>query len=120
MSADFLLKVAEVLEESAKVFDAHEAEKSAAVKNARESAAKAVAAKYTEATGEELPEDVLSKLASSDDDVLSAVQKLVEKTGSNTVESMGRSSEQSTSKPVGNKKEAAQAAWDSFGNFINS
>lgn len=120
MSAEFLLKVADVLEESAKVLDAAEAEKTAAVKTARETAAKAVAAKYAEATGEELPEDVLSKLASSDDGVLSAVQKLVEKTGSSSVESMGRSSEQpATNRPV-SKKEAAQAAWDNFGNFITS
>ena len=118
MSADFLLKVAEVLEESAKVLDAHEAEKTAAVNNAREAAAKAVAAKYAETTGEELPEDVLTKLASSDSDVLSTVQKLIEKTGA--VESMGRSSEQPATTVPSNKKEAAQAAWDTFGNFINS
>ena len=119
MSADFLLKVAAVLEETAKVLDTAEAEKTAAVKNARETTVKALATKIAEVTGEEMPEDVLTKLASSDDGVLSAVQKLVEKTGSSAVDSMGQASEQPASRPM-SRQEAAQAAWENFGSFINS
>lgn len=123
MSADskFLLKVADVLDEAAKVLDSHEAEKTAAVKTAREAALKSVADKYTEATGEDLPPEVFNKLSSSGEDVLSTVKQLLEKTaGSSGVESLGRSSEKSAEKKPTTKKEAAEAAWDRFGSFINS
>jgi len=122
MSADFLLKVAAVLEETAKVIDGHETEKAAAVKVARDAAMKSVADKYTEATGEEIPEEVFSKLSSSGEDVLATVQKLLEKTAGSTggVESLGRSGEKSAHKQPTTKKEAADAAWERFGNFINS
>jgi hypothetical protein len=123
MSADsnFLLKVADVLDEAAKVIDSHEAEKTAAVKMARDVALKSVADKYTEATGEEIPREVFDKLSSSGEDVLSTVKQLLDKTaGSTGVESLGRSSEKSAQSKPENKKEAAAAAWDRFGNFINS
>jgi len=121
MSADFLLKVAAVLEETAKVIDGHELEKTAAVKTARDAAMKSVADKYTEATGEEIPPEVFDKLSSSGEDVLSTVQQLLEKTaGSSGVESLGRSSEKSAQKQPTTKKEAAEAAYERFGNFINS
>lgn len=120
MSAEFLLKVAEVLETAAATLDAQEAEKTAAVKKARENAASAVAAKFAEATGEDLPEEVFSKLASSDENVLSTVQKLLDKKAEDSVESMGHSSDKSASHVPMTKKERRQAAWDNFGNFINS
>lgn len=121
MSAEFLLKVAAVLEETAKVIDSHEAEKTAAVKSAREAALKSVADKYAEATGEEIPAEVFDKLSSSGEDVLATVKQLLEKTaGSTGVESLGRSSEKSAQKQPTNKKEAADAAWERFGNYINS
>jgi hypothetical protein len=122
MSAEFLLKVASVLEETAKVIDSHESEKAAAVKTARDAAMKSVADKYTEATGEEIPPEVFDKLSSSGEDVLSTVKQLLEKTAGSTggVESLGRSSEKSAQKQPTNKKEAADAAWERFGSFINS
>jgi hypothetical protein len=121
MSAEFLLKVATVLEETAKIIDGHEVEKAAAVKTARDAALKSVADKYTEATGEEIPSEVFDKLSSSGEDVLSTVKQLLEKTaGSSGVESLGRSSEKSAQKQPTTKKEAAEAAYERFGNFINS
>lgn len=121
MSAEFLKKVANVLDEAAKVLDSHEAEKTAAVKAARDAAMKAVADKYAEATGEEIPQEVFEKLSSSGEDVLSTVKQLLEKTaGSTGVESLGRSSEKSAGSKPTTKKEAADAAWDKFGTFINS
>ena len=121
MSADFLLKVAAVLEETAKVIDGHELEKTAAVKVARDAAMKSVADKYTEATGEEIPPEVFDKLSSSGEDVLSTVKQLLDKTaGSSGVESLGRSSEKSAQKQPTTKQEAAAAAYERFGNFINS
>jgi len=118
MSAEFLLKVAEVLEAAAATLDAHEAEKTAALKKEREGAAHNVAAKFAEATGEDLPEDLLNKLASSDDGVLAAVQCLLDKKVENAVESMGHSSDKSASQVPRTKQERAQAAWDNFGNYI--
>jgi hypothetical protein len=120
MSAEFLLKVADVLEQAAKVLDANEAEKTAAVKQARESAARAVAAKFAEVTGEDLPGDVLTKLASSDGDVLATVQKLLDKKAEESVESMGHSSDKAASQVPVTRKDRAQAAWDNFGSYINS
>lgn len=123
MSADseFLLKVANVLDEAAKVIDNAEAEKTAAVKTAREAALKNISDRYTEATGEEIPQEVFDKISSSGEDVLSTVKHLLEKTaGSTGVESLGRSGEKSAAKQPSTKKEAADAAYERFGNFIIS
>ena len=123
MSPDFLLKVANVLDEAAKIIDQHTSEKTAAVKRARDDVMKSVADKYTEATGEEIPAEVFDKLSSSGEDVLSSVKQLLEKTaGSNSsgVESLGRSGEKSANAQPTNRKEAAAAAYERFGNFINS
>lgn len=118
MSADFLLKVADVLEKTALFIDGQETEKQAAVKSVRDRAVKAFALKFAEATGDDLPEDVLQKLAASDEDVLSTVSKLVEKTGS--VESLGASSDKTGSAQPMTKKERAEAAYSNFGNYLNS
>lgn len=119
MSADFLRKVADVLDRTAVVLDAQDAEKQAAVKTARDRSIKELASKFREATGDDLPEDVLQKLAASDEDVLSTVSRLVEKSGS-PVETLGSSSEKTGGSVPMTKAERAQAAYDNFGNFINS
>lgn len=118
MSANFLLKVADVLEELGAQIDANEAEKVAAVRKAREETAKGLSQKIAELTGEELSSDVVEKLAASDESVLSAVTKLVEKSGS--VESMGGSSDEPVEREPRTKKEAVEAAYSRFGAFINS
>jgi hypothetical protein len=121
MSPEFLLKVAAVLDETAKIIDDHAVEKTAAVKRARDEAMKSLSDKYTEATGEDIPEEVFAKLSSSGEDVVTTVRQMLEKTaGSTGVESLGRSSEKSASQQPMNKKEAAAAAWEKFGNYINS
>jgi hypothetical protein len=122
MTADFLLKVAAVLDETAKVIDEHTAEKTAAVKRAHDEVLKSVSDKYTEATGEEIPPEVFAKLSSSEGGVLDTVKQLLEKTaGSNSgVESLGRSSEKSAQKQPANKQEAKEAAWERFGNYLTT
>lgn len=119
MRNEFLLKIANVLDQTAAYIDAHEAEKQNAVKMARERSIQELSAKFSQATGEDLPEDVVAKLASSDEDVLTTVSRLVEKTGS-PVESLGGSSEKVGAHHPTTKKERAEAAWTSFGRFINS
>jgi len=118
MRADFLLKVATVLDQTAAFIDGQEAEKQAAVKTARDNAVQAFAAKFAEATGDDLPEDVRQKLAASDEDVLTTVSRLVEKTG--TVETLGSSSDKTGSAAPMTKKERLAAANERFESFINS
>lgn len=120
MSSEFLLKTAAVLEAAAAVLDEQEAVKQSAVKVARESVLSALSAEYVRTTGEELPSDVLSKLAASDESVLSAVKQVFAKTAG-AVETLGGSGgPDATPKPPSTKKEAADNAWNKFGSFINS
>jgi len=122
MSAEFLSKVATVLEEVAKVIDQHDVEQMLATKTAHAVAMKGVVDRYVAATGEEIPAEIFAKLSSSKEDVLSSVTQLLEKTAGSAegVESLGRSSEKSAQKLPLTKKEAADAAYERFGNFINS
>lgn len=119
MSAEFLLKTAAVLEAAAEVFDAQEAKHAAEVKLAHENALKALTEQYSQLTGEDLPSDLISKLASSDESVLGAVKQVFTKTAG-AVESLGRSSETTVESRPTTKKEAAAAAWQRYGSFINS
>lgn len=120
MSAEFFLKVAAVLETMADQADAQVAVKTAAVKEARDAKARELADRYSAATGEELDEVTLSKLASAGEEVFSAVQRMVEKTaGSTAVESMGGPGDVPASRPTPrNKKEAAEASSDKFASWI--
>jgi hypothetical protein len=119
MSADkFLLKVADVLEQLGAQIDANEAEKVAAVRKAREETAKSLSTKISELTGEELPADVVEKLAAADEKVISTVTRLVEKSAH--VESMGGASDELVDRQPTTKKEALDAAYNRFGTFINS
>lgn len=119
MHADFLRKVAHVLDLTASVLDAQDTEKQAALKTARERSTQELAAKFRDATGDDLPESVLQKLASSDEDVLSTVSRLVASSGG-PVESLGSSSEKTGGATPMTKAERAKAAYDNFGEFINS
>lgn len=119
MRAEFLIKVADVLDKTAAFVDGQEAEKQAAIKSARDRTVADLASKFQDATGDALPEDVLQKLAASDADVLSTVSRLVEKTGS-PVEALGQSSEKTGGSVPLTKAERKEAAWNNFGNFINS
>lgn len=119
MSADLFLKVATVLEEAAKVIDAAESEKLAAVKQAREGTLKLFAEQYADLTGEELPENVFDKLAASDDEVISTVQRMVEKAAANSVSSLGHSGEADghDSNRRLSKAERLKEAHDRFGDW---
>jgi hypothetical protein len=113
--SDFLIKVAEVIEEVANVVDVREAEKRAA----QEDMLRELSVKFVETTGEELPGDVLEKLA-SDKNVLSTVQRMIEK-AAGRVESLGHVSDEDDAAPSApNKYAARDNAWSRFGNFINS
>ncbi len=117
--SDFMLKVADVIDKAAALLDVQESEKQTVVKTARDRTVKALAEKFAAATGDELPTEMLEKLAASDEDVLTTVSRLVEKTGG-PVESLGGSSEKTAGAQPQTKAERTQAAYDRFGSFINS
>ena len=120
MSSEFLLKAAAVLDAAAEVIDAQERQTRTAVKVARDEALQSLTAQYSHLTGEDLPADVLNKLASSDESVLGAVKQVFSKTAG-AVESLGGSGAPAeTPKQPTTKKEAAQLAWSNFGSFITS
>jgi len=121
MCSEFLLKTAAVLEAAAAVLDEHESKTRDAVKLAHDTALQALTAQFTHLTGEELPPDVLSKLAESDPALLGAVKQVFAKTAG-AVESLGGSGGPVSATPSqpSTKKEAAALAWNSFGNFITS
>jgi hypothetical protein len=119
MESDFLVKVAEVLEAIADGEEVQAAVKTAAVKEARDTRVRELAERYNQATGEDLDEATLSKLA-SDEGMFEAVKRMVEKTaGSAAVESMGGPGEVPASRPAPrNKKEAAEASAEKFAQWI--
>lgn len=121
MTSKFLLNVADVLEKAASYIDENEAAKAAAAAEIRSTTLKDLSEKFAATTGETLPEEIREKLSTSDESVLSTVHKMLEKTAAaGAVESLGQSSEKHASGRPLTKKEAAEAAWASFGNFINS
>lgn len=119
MRADFLLKVADVFDKMASLVDTQDTEKQAQSRTVRDATVADFATRYRELTGEELPEPVAQKLAASDDDIISTVSQLMEKT-TGPVSSLGSSSEKTASTQPVTKRERAAAAWDNFGAFINS
>lgn len=121
MTSKFLLQVADVLEKAAAYIDEVETTKATAAAEVRTAALKDLSDKFSTVTGESLSTEIREKLSASDDTVLSAVNTMLEMAAAvSAVESLGRSSEKNASGRPLTKKEAAEAAWDSFGNFINS
>lgn len=114
------LKIATVLERMADVLDAGEAEKRASTVQQRTTQINKLAEQYREATGEDLPDTIRQKLASSDEDVVSLVQKMAERQ-TEKVESLGGpSSNRDGDATQFTKKEASDAADDRFLHWVNS
>lgn len=118
--ADILLIAADLLEKAAAVIDANDAEKTAAVQRERSAAVRLIADKYAESTGEALSVEIIEKLAASSEDIVTTVGKMIEKTAG-SVDRMGHVSEKDdgNGEPL-TKKDAAAAAWNRFGSFVNS
>lgn len=123
-------RLATVLEKTADYLDAQDAEKTAAAQDERRKLLSEFSEKYASVTGEELPEDALAKLATSDEKLLSAFQKLAAHVegGHNhndAPEDLGEPGDLPDGDPVYMTKKAelnakTQAASDSFLNFIMS
>lgn len=114
-----LLKAAAVLEAAADHFDALESEKVSSVQAERKARIDALANKYAEATGEEMPADIRNKLANSDKDIVELIASVVTKQAS-TVETLGRPSDRNDEVVPTSVKEAAELADERFCNWITS
>lgn len=77
--SQFMLQVADVLEKVATYVDENEAARQEATRVERRRTADTLNEKIAAATGERLPDAVLEKIASSDQDVVEAVVKLAER-----------------------------------------
>jgi hypothetical protein len=114
-----LTKVAAVLEAAADHLDALEREKVSSARAVRTAQIDVVAAKYAEATGEEIPDNVRKKLAESPQDVIAFLQGMAEKQAG-AVESLGGPSSRNDDPAPKTVKEAAAAADDRFLNWVMS
>jgi hypothetical protein len=112
-----LLKVAAAADAAADYIEAIEAEKNASLEATRRSEIDSLASRYSKATGEAMPDAIRRKLASSDKDVLTFLQSMVEKQAG-TVESMGGPSTRNDETAQLTTKEAAAAADQRFLNWV--
>ena len=114
-----LTKVANVLDAAADHLDAIEAEKMSSAHTARQERIDTLAAKYADATGEEMPDSIRKKLAASDTDVVELVNSMIEKQAG-VIEALGGPSTLSDNPVPTTVKEAADQAEDHFLSWINS
>jgi len=115
-----LEKVANVLDALASYIDGIEREKQAGVTAEREQLISAIGEKYAAATGEDISDDVLRKLAGSDVALLQTLDKIAE-TRKEDDTSLGSPSDEHDRNTVPEtKKEAVDTANDQFLNWILS
>lgn len=111
-------QIANVLEKAAAYIEAIEDTKTAEVQAERLSVAKELATKISEATGEQLDEETISKLAKADKDVLQTIGKLA--TESKIDEMGGPANKRDPNAIPSTGKEAVAHAEESLLNFIMS
>jgi hypothetical protein len=114
-----LVKVAAVLEAAADHLDALEEERASAGRAERQGRIDALADKYAEATGEEMPAPLRAKLAESDKDVVELITSMATKQAS-AIEALGAPSTRSADGAPKTVKEAADQAGDRFLNWLMS
>jgi hypothetical protein len=114
-----LIKAAAAIEAAADHLEAVDAEKRAQVGAERQSSIDKLAGKYTDATGEEMPDAIRKKLAESDSDVVGLLQSMVDKQASQ-LETLGSPSTIDDEKVPTTKKEAAENADSRFLNWVQS
>lgn len=111
-----LEQVATVLEKLAVYMDAMESEKADAIRADRAKLAGLLKEKYEEITGDTIDDDVLDKLSHADLDVLSTFERVTEASGSD----LGSPSDKQDGSAGMTTKEAAEAADDSFLDWVMS
>ncbi len=108
-----LVKVAAVIDAAADHLDAIESDKLSTVQAERQAQVDKLAASYVDATGEEMPDGIRQKLATSDKDVVALVTSMIEKQAGR-VESLGGPSDKDDAQQPVTLKEAAVAADERF------
>lgn len=114
-----LRKVANVFDAMAGYVDAVEREKQASVDSARRVRVDKVASAHATAHGEEIPDDIRQKLASTDPAVLTYVEGVLAKQAG-VVDSLGFPASNSDDDQPTSIKEAASAADQRFLNWLVS
>jgi len=110
-------KIASVLEAAANYLDEVEGEKQAAINAERDKLITAIGEKYAAATGEDIPDSVLLKLSSTDNELLGTLEKLAESKESDSLGEVADINDYSAPMTV---KEAAEIADDRFLNWLSS
>lgn len=108
-------QIADVLEKTAQYVDALEGEKQAAVAAERKKMIELLRDKYAEATGEEISDTMVTKLASADGDVVGLLEKLAGTTDNTELGGPGNKSDETIPMTV---KEAADTADQKFLDWI--
>jgi len=125
MSQAFLNQVADLLEKVATHLDDEEAARKEAQRVERRKVANRLSEKIAASTGEALPDDLLEKLAASDQDIVDTVVKLAERQAAQPPEEMGEPGDindratMSRTKTA-QTKEAAENADAQFMNWVMS
>lgn len=114
-----LRKVAAVLDATAEYVDAVEREKQASVDSARKARVDKVASAHISAHGEEIPDDIRQKLASTDPSVLNYVESVLAKQAG-VVDSLGSPATPADDDQPSTIKEAGDAAEKRFLNWLVS
>ena len=119
----FYEKLATVLEKTANVLDLQTREQRSEQEAQRQQMLAVVSEKYAAATGEDLSEEVVEKLAHSDENLLAVMQKLAAQANNTEPDDMGQAVDVDNDKPVYATKKAeykaeAEQAADNFLNFI--
>jgi|MudIll2142460700_1097286.scaffolds.fasta_scaffold00003_140 hypothetical protein len=125
MSDKFLNQVADLLEKVAVHLDEEEAARKEAQRAERRKVANRLSEKIAASTGEALPDDLLEKLAASDQDIVDTVVKLAERQGAQPPDEMGEPGDINDRATVirtktAQAKEAAENADAQFMNWVMS
>jgi len=113
-----LEKVARVLEAAADYLDGVETVKEAAVQAEREKLITAIGEKFAEATGEDISDDVLRKLANADTELLGAFERFAE-TSTDKIAELGAPGDMNDNTML-TQKERDAAAEDRYLDFLLS
>ena len=108
--------VASVLEKTAAYLDAMEHEKAEDIRQHREKLAGLLRDKYESITGDTIEDNILSKIANSDVDVLAAFERLTSKTAAD--DDLGSPADLRDSSSPMTTREASEAADENFENWV--
>lgn len=126
MSREFLLKTADALEKLAEHLDQEEVHREETAQAERLKVARELGEKIASVTGESLSEEVLVKIASSDEGVVEAFSKLAERHAETPPDGLGESSDirdgdsAAPASKAEQVKEASAQAEDHFLNWVMS